>query len=226
MNFYWPAIALTALLGIAGCSHEASDWKSAAAADTTEAYQQFLQQYPNSPNAAQAHTRLLQMQEDHDWQVASAADTRDAYDQFVTAHPDSKWAQEARIRIENFAQGAASGSAKPAVAAGPPSVVSPAPAVSARRGAAAKATVVASAGTGRYVQLGAFSTQARAESAWKKISVKFPKELGALKPRYLPGQSHAHAIVRLQVGVASRAVAQDVCGKLKKHAQSCVPVSA
>jgi len=97
------------LLSLTGCSHESADWKSATAADTAEAYQQFLQQHPKSANAAQAQARIQQIADDRDWQAAAAADTRDAYQQFVAQHPDSKWAQEARIRIENFAQSGASG---------------------------------------------------------------------------------------------------------------------
>jgi len=216
----WRAIALTVALSLAGCSHESSDWKSATAADTSEAYQQFLQQHPKSTNAAQARTRLQQLQEVHDWQVASAADTRDAYEQYVTQHPDSQWAQEARIRIENFAQNAAGGATAPA--AGTTAAANPKP--SPKRTAAAKAAAEAPAA--RYVQLGAYSTQARAESAWKTLSAKFPEELKSLAPRYVAGKIHAHSVVRLQVGVATRAIAKGMCAKLKKHAQSCVAVSA
>src|SRR5665213_2590426 len=113
----WNALALSLALALAGCSHEGADWKSATAADTSEAYQQFLTQHPNSTNAVQARTRIQQLQEDRDWQAATAADTRDAYEQFLTQHADSKWAQEARIRIENFAQsnGAAAANAAAAV---------------------------------------------------------------------------------------------------------------
>jgi outer membrane murein-binding lipoprotein Lpp len=96
-------------LALAGCSRESADWKSASAADTAEAYQQFLQQHPKSANAAQAQARIQQIADDRDWQAAAAADTRDAYQQFLAQHADSKWAQEARIRIENFAQAGASG---------------------------------------------------------------------------------------------------------------------
>ncbi|MGC2459599.1 MAG: hypothetical protein WA446_01275, partial [Steroidobacteraceae bacterium] len=103
-------------LALAGCNRERADWKSANAADTAEAYQQFLQQHPKSANAVQAQARLQQIAADRDWQAAAAADTRDAYEQFVAQHADSKWAQEARIRIENFAQSGAAG-AKSATAA-------------------------------------------------------------------------------------------------------------
>src|ERR1700680_1991427 len=105
-------------LALAGCNRESADWKPATAADTAEAYQQFLQQHPKSANAVQAQTRMQQIADDRDWQAAAAADTRDAYEQFIAQHADSKWAQEARIRIENYAQsGAAGGKAATAAAA-------------------------------------------------------------------------------------------------------------
>ena len=235
-----PAAVMSVMLALSGCSHEGSDWKAASAADTSEAYQQFLQQHPNSANAAQARARLQQLLEDRDWQAASSTDTRDAYEQFALAHPDGKWTQEARIRIENFAQTAASGGVKATGTSGGagstgatlgkgagPGAVRPASSSPAAPQVKRSAVKVAGATTSpRYVQLGAFSTQARAESAWKTLTARFPAELKALKPHYVAGRVHAHELVRLQVAVASRAVAHDVCSKLKKHAQSCVAVSA
>src|ERR1700686_618245 len=91
-------------LALAGCRHESADWKSAAAADSAAAYQQFLQQHPKSANALHAQARLAQIADDRDWQAAAAADTREAYGHCAGRHADGKWAQEARIRIENFAQ--------------------------------------------------------------------------------------------------------------------------
>src|ERR1700687_3877754 len=106
------AIVLGAL-ALAGCNRESADWKSATAADTAEAYQQFLQQHPKSANAVQAQARIQQIAADRDWQAAGRGDTRDAYEQFLAQHADSKWAQEARIRIENFAQSGGAGAARP-----------------------------------------------------------------------------------------------------------------
>ncbi|MGH8144087.1 MAG: hypothetical protein ACREU2_16415, partial [Steroidobacteraceae bacterium] len=112
---YARAMGLGLLLGallLAGCSHESADWKQATLANSTEAYQAFLQQHPHSPEAVQAQVRIKELTAQRDWQIASASDTRDAYQQFISAHPDSKWVQEARIRIENFAQaGVSSGAA-------------------------------------------------------------------------------------------------------------------
>jgi hypothetical protein len=100
----YSAAGMAVVLLLTACSRESADWKSATTADTSESYQQFLQQHPNSGDATAAHTRLTALAEDRDWQAAAAADTRAAYEQFVTQHADSKWVQEARIRIENFAQ--------------------------------------------------------------------------------------------------------------------------
>jgi hypothetical protein len=223
----WKAIALSLALALAACSHEGADWKSATAADTSEAYQQFLTQHPNSANAVQARARIQQLQEERDWQAATSADTRDAYEQFLTQHADSKWAQEARIRIENFAQSGNTATANNAASAGtaaaPVAAPKSAPAAPsmATGGAAREHTASAS----QYVQLGAFSSQARAESQWKVLKAKYSRELATLTPRYVASKPKAKHLVRLQVGVASHSAALGLCAKLKKHAQSCVPLS-
>jgi hypothetical protein len=77
-----------------------------------------------------------------------------------------------------------------------------------------------------YVQLGAFATQARAQSQWQQLRTRYAHELGALTPRFVPGRSKLRHVVRLQVGVSSRAQARSLCAKLKAHSQSCVPVTA
>ena len=96
----------TVVFTIVGCSHVGEDWKAAQTADTTEAYQDFLRQHPDSEYGVAAQERVRQLAEDRDWQQASKADTLDAYQQFVAVHADGKWAQEARVRIENFQLGA------------------------------------------------------------------------------------------------------------------------
>ena len=236
-------------LALAGCSsRESADWKSATAADTPKAYQQFLQQHPKSANALQAQARLQQIADDRDWQAAAAADTRDAYEQFVGQHADSKWAQEARIRIENFAQsGAAGGKAAPAPAVTatpsdtlpaakpatipPPAKVAtakPSPANSAAPRHAVTASSQAASGSehGHFAQLGAFRTRARAESEWKTLSAKYPAELKSLKPHYIEVKAKGATVYKLRVGMSSVTEARGLCAKLKKHAQVCVPVTA
>lgn len=247
----WLLIAALGALGLVACGRESADWKSATAADTAEAYQQFLQQHPGSANATQAQTRIKQLAEDHDWQTAAAADSRDAYEQFVAQHADSKWAQEARIRIENFAQSSASAasataSSTPAVSApgdaGATAARSVAPAViantpspklamtakkaAAKPAAANKSTLASTAGGSHYVQLGAFRSKESAESQWKKLSAKYPGQLQSLTPRYVAGKSNGSRVYRLQVGVSSASTARGLCSTLKKHSQACVAVTA
>ena len=109
-------VLLTAVVfTIAGCSHVGEDWKAAQTADTTEAYQDFLRQHPDSEYGVAAQERVRQLAEDRDWQQASKADTLDAYQQFVAVHADGKWAQEARVRIENFQLGAGGAEPHPTV---------------------------------------------------------------------------------------------------------------
>jgi hypothetical protein len=215
-------LGLAAALVLAACNHEAADWKSTAAADTSEAYQQFLTQHPNSANAPQARARIQQIQEEHDWQAATSSDSREAYEQFVAQHPDSRWAQEARIRIENFAQsgGAAAGAATVAAAG--------AGAASASHSAASASSSrqVATLSGAHYVQLGAYRSRAGAESQWQRLSVKYARELGSLTPRYIAGKFKTQPVVRLQVAVSSRAQAQNLCTRLRAHGQACMPVSA
>jgi cell division protein FtsN len=246
------AIVLGAL-ALGGCSRESGDWKSATAADTPEAYQQFLQQHPKSANAVQAQARMAQIADDRDWQAAAAADTRDAYQQYLAAHADSKWAQEARIRIENFAQsGTAAGSAAAAgaaaAAAAPAPITASGPAVAAKplkpamssptQTAAPKPATAKTAAThpssvksgtkaerGHFVQLGAFHSKTSAESAWKKLSAKYPSEFKSLKPHFIAAKSKSGPVYKLRVGVSSASDAKGLCATLKKHSQVCVPVT-
>jgi cell division septation protein DedD len=232
--------ALALGLAVAGCSSESTDWKSATAADTSEAYQQYLQQHPTGANAEQAKTHLKLLQEDRDWQSASGADNRAAYEQFLAQHADGKWAQEARIRIENFAQGgAAPGAGGSAATAPAASTAAPTPAASAPAAPAAvapkptassasthKTHVAAERSRLHLVQLGAFSSQSRAESQWKVLQARFPVQFKSMEPRYVPARAKSNHVVRLQVSVSSAANARGLCAELRKHSQPCVPVTA
>jgi SPOR domain len=102
-------VALISLLaGLAtACSREQQDWRSAEGADSTEAWQRFLDQHPDSEFAGQARTRITQLEEQRDFQFADRAGTIDAYREFLAHHPSGKWAEHARIRIEAFSLGSA-----------------------------------------------------------------------------------------------------------------------
>jgi cell division septation protein DedD len=213
--------------GIAGCSHVGDDWKAAQAADTTEAYQDFLRQHPDSEYGVPAQERIKQLAEDRDWQQAEKTDTLDAYQQFVATHADGRWAKEARVRIENF-QLTAGGSTPPGA---PPAAAGSAPPASAPAAApakpAAKPVVKSQAkpASGHLVQLGAFSSRSHAEAAWRRISGRFAAQLKSLQPHYAVAQKpKSKPVVRLQLALDSAAHARELCASLKKGSQPCIPV--
>jgi cell division septation protein DedD len=109
ITFRTGRVALIALLAAlaTGCSREQQDWRSAEAADTSEAYGRFVEQHPDSELAVRARERLAQIEEERDWAEAGRVATVDAYRQFLGRHPSGKWSEEARIRIEAFSLGSA-----------------------------------------------------------------------------------------------------------------------
>jgi hypothetical protein len=109
VTFQAGRIALVAvLLGLAAaCSREQQDWRAAEGADTSEAWQRFLEQHPDSELVPQARARVAQIAEQRDWQRADRAGTIEAYRGFLAQHPSGRWSEEARIRIEAFSLGSA-----------------------------------------------------------------------------------------------------------------------
>ncbi len=101
-------------MSLAGCSRQQSDWEKARAANTTDAYEQFLKKYPSGEFTAQAQARVKELYEERDWQKARDIDSADAYQAFLKQYPEGKWSEEARIRIENFTLAAAPSGGTPA----------------------------------------------------------------------------------------------------------------
>jgi cell division protein FtsN len=246
------AVALLALFGLVGCARDSQDWRSAQQADSQEAYEAFLDRYPQSEFAPQAKERAAQLAEERDWAAATGSDTAAAYQQFVGRHPDGKWTQEARIRIENFnvmaatapeaavgdapaaavvvagksaasvaasPKPAASVAAKPVVASSTRPAATPVAAAQPRP-AAASATPDAG---GHRVQLGAFSSQVKAESEWTRVRGRFAP-LQGLEPRITAVQTPAGRLFRLQADVPSEAGGKALCEQLKASGQACLYV--
>ena len=92
---------LTLLAGMAAaCSEEQQDWRSAEAADSTEAWQRFVDQHPDSELVNQARNRIVQLEARRDFQYAERIGTVDAYRDYLAHHPSGTWSEHARIRIE------------------------------------------------------------------------------------------------------------------------------
>jgi cell division septation protein DedD len=235
------ASAVLAALSLVGCSRESDDWKSAQAADTVAAYEQFLHQYPGSTHVSEANTRVTQLAEDEAWQLATSQDTQAGYQQFAARYPDGKWVQEARVRIENFAltppstdtpasvmanmsgTGTSTTTSAPAPAIKSAPAPTPVPAASptptSKPAAAASADKPAS---GYGVQLGAYSTKAKADVAWAAAAGRFKAELGGAKHEVVPGKSGAARVFRLRVAQPGDSAARGLCETLKARHQACV----
>jgi cell division protein FtsN len=104
---------------------------------------------------------------------------------------------------------------KVAQAAKPQPAPKPAPAKPAAKPAPAAA---ASGEGGGSIQLGAFSSQASAEKAWKALSGRF-SYVAPLNHSVIPVSSGGRTLYRLRAGGAGAA---DVCQRLKVAGESCV----
>lgn len=83
------------------------------------------------------------------------------------------------------------------------------------------ASKAAAASAGWKVQLGAFGSEAGAQTAWKALSGKSPA-IAALSPSYVP----AGKVYRLQAGpFPTRAVADKTCAAAKAAGSPCFPVA-
>ena len=215
------------LLSLAGCSREKSDWRSAQAADTTESYQQFIDEHADSTLVSSARTRLAQLAEEKDWRGAAETDSLEAYQRFIAQYPQGKWAKEAQVRIDAFATAAAApgadaSAAGAAAASGAGADVTPATPTPAGDGANLPGPPPVGAGFG--VQLGAFSSAERANEEWTKLSASARGTLDGLSPRVVVGESGGKKIYRLQAEVRDEVQARAVCGGLKAANKPCVPV--
>jgi cell division septation protein DedD len=244
------AVLVAVLLTVAGCSAEQQDWRAAEAAGTSEAYQRFMEQHPDSELAGKARERVGEFVEDRDWSQAAKLATADAYRSFLAAHPRGRWSQEARIRIESFALGSiplmapqtpgqtagpATGvkllrlaSAAPSIPAGalpaspaPAAVAAPAVLPAPQPPLPATAATVA---TGYAVQLGAFGSQASATREWQRLEARFASVLAGLSPQLVAAGSTSAPIYRLQAAARGEAQARAICDSLKAQSQPCVPV--
>ena len=89
----------------------------------------------------------------------------------------------------------------------------PAPAAAPARPAPAPAA------SGPSIQLGAFSTPAAAENAWRALSGRF-RYLAPLGHRVVAGPSAGRTVHRL---FATGANARDVCNRLRAAGEACIP---
>lgn len=235
-----PIAAALVLAVLSACSRTQADWRIAQRAGTAQAFRVFVVRHPDSELAGVARQRIAQLNEEAVWQQATRANTAAAYQDYLARYPNGSWSQDARIRMESRSL---AGQASP-VGAGMNATPASAPAAAAaevpgKPGAAAPAagaespaaqppargTIPAAAGAGHAaVQLGAFSSAANANTAWTRLSAKYPQQLRGLTPRVVSASVSGRRLYRLEARVPDRAAARRLCRELARHSQGCLPV--
>ena len=82
-------------------------WQTAQQAGTRDAYQAYLNDYPNSSLAVLARIRISNLSdtdrnEANAWRLAEQANSRGGYERFLKAHPNSTFAVLAKARLNNL----------------------------------------------------------------------------------------------------------------------------
>ena len=230
-----PIAAALILALLSGCSRTQHDWRVAQAAGTAEAYEAFTARHPHGELAGIARQRIAQLTEEAAWRRTTQANTSTAYQAYLARYPNGSWSQDARIRMESLsmasqaqvsapaplpapAGGTESGHAAPAAsratAAGPPDLrVAP---------AAGESTTGAA---GHFaVQLGAYSSLANANAAWSRLASQRRPQLQGRTARVVPVTVSGRRLYRLEVSVPDRAAARQLCRRLRREGQDCLPV--
>lgn len=98
-SFSQLLLVVMILTFITGCATMQSRWEVTKSADTIQAYEKFLRQYPKGDLADQARGRLNQLYEQRDWKDATQRNTAKSYEDFLHKHPNAELSKEDRRRI-------------------------------------------------------------------------------------------------------------------------------
>lgn len=102
-----PPIAAPTLAKVEPVSAETTAWTAAQQAASRDAYQSFLNAYPNSSFAALARSRMSKLppspgNEDDAWTAAQKVNSKESYERFLKSHPNGTYAVLAQARIKRF----------------------------------------------------------------------------------------------------------------------------
>lgn len=93
-------LVLFALLGvIAACSKEPAAWSMAEADASQQAFETYLQQYPDGRHAGDARAKLTKMAADSRWDALQAEPSIESLQAFIAAFPDDARNGEARNEL-------------------------------------------------------------------------------------------------------------------------------
>jgi cell division septation protein DedD len=197
---------------------EERDWQRAGSADNVEAYRQFLAEHPNGKWAQEARIRIENFSLSEQANAAALSKGGSAAPEGAGGSPAASSPGRASDRATRAAAagaGFSSGSAAP-TAMQRPTPQGPGP-------QSPPAQRPESQG-GYAVQLGAFKTEAAAQSEWRVLKARFGAELGALAEHIVAAETASGRIYRLQARVSDEGRARALCASLTKHSQPCVAV--
>ena len=235
MRSFQLTVVVAALVFAAACSSPQDDWQKAEAENTEAAYLLFLETYPEGEWAEKAQAQLDTIKDTRDWTTALTTDTVDAYNEYLSAHANGAHTAEASSRITDLNRETAwlaaqqDGSKEAlesflstypeaphadqaralieALAPPPPPPPTPAPAA-----APAKKPAKAAAGGDYRVQLGAFSTLAKAKAELASAERQYRSIVGSLSIQQPTGSDK---LFRVRSEGMTEAAARSACRKIK-----------
>lgn len=192
------------------------DWERAQISDAIQSYNNYLLAHPTGVHMGEARQRISELETEAAWTAAWNAGTRDALEEFLIRYADSPQAEQARARLAELdpprTPAAATGRGQPAAAK--PAAAKP---------AAGKVTTPATLPRGNYqVQLGAFSSADKAQTARARIEQKHRAIVGPLSVQNPVGND---GIYRVKSAGMTEAAARSACQSLKRAGQDCMVVS-
>lgn len=102
-TFMWLLIAVIAL---AGCDRDRSDFNHAAREDSRQAFEQYTQQHPNGAYVSQAQMKIEEKIDDEAWSGAKAKGTLESLAAYVRAHGNGRHLKEAEIEKQTLLESA------------------------------------------------------------------------------------------------------------------------
>ncbi len=77
-------------------------WAIAQTADTVQAYERFLLEFPDGRHAGKARRRIEQLHDEAAWTRAQGADSIAAYERYLAEFPNGRYAERAQARIASL----------------------------------------------------------------------------------------------------------------------------
>jgi cell division septation protein DedD len=214
---------------------EDHEWSQASHTDTADAYRQFLAEHPNGKWSQEARIRIqnfaLNGLPPAGPPMAEAQGAPGSALPPGGASTSAAAAATARAVAAPGELAQASGAAQPsahapAIALSTPYVSSPNPALhpaaSPANGASSNAPPNISTAYG--VQLGAFTSEGAANSAWQQLTSRFGTQLRGLSAHVVAANTATGTLFRLQAQVGDESRARALCDMLRRQSQACVPV--